>query len=40
MSKIFEFGEKVSGYDYQVINERDARVRRTLHRLLSSVSLS
>ena len=25
MAKIFQFGEEVPGYDYRVINERDAR---------------
>ena len=25
MSTIFQFGEEVPGYDYRVINERDAR---------------
>lgn len=39
MTNIFQFGEEVPGYDYPVINERDARASAGIMFLFGIISL-
>lgn len=39
MNKLFQFGENVAGYDYRVINEREARASAGIMFLLGLISL-